>query len=81
MEELFKKSWFSEDRDAITIDASYDSENRIENFLDVSESKQRFNRIDAASFAKVNFVPRHVMISIRSLFFQKIPMSFISSHL
>ena len=57
-EELFKKSWFSEDRDAITIDASYDSENRIENFLDVSESKQRFNRIDAASFAKVNFVPR-----------------------
>lgn len=57
-EELFKKSWFSEDRDAITIDASYDSENRIENFLDVSESKQRFNRIDTASFAKVNFVPR-----------------------
>ena len=57
-EVLFKKSWFSEDRDAITIDASYDSEKRIENFLDVSESKQRFNRIDAASFAKVNFVPR-----------------------
>ena len=57
-EQLFKKSWFSEDRDAITIDASSDSESRIENFLDVSESKQRFNKIDKASFAKVNFVPR-----------------------
>ena len=57
-EQLFKKSWFSEDRDAITIDASSDSESRIENFLDVFESKQRFNKIDEASFAKVNFVPR-----------------------
>ena len=55
---LFKKSWFSKDHDAITINASSDSESRIENFLDVSESKQRFSKIDKASFAKVNFVPR-----------------------
>ena len=57
-EKLFKQSWFKEDRDAITIDASSNTESRIENFLDVSESKQRFNRIDTASFAKVSFVPR-----------------------
>ena len=56
-EELFKKSWFSEDRDAITMMHRM-IQKRIENFLDVSESKQRFNRIDAASFAKVKFVPR-----------------------
>ena len=37
---LFKKSWFSEDRDAITIDASSDSESRIENFLDVLEANR-----------------------------------------
>ena len=31
---------------------------RIENFLDVSESKLRYEKIDKASFSKLEFVPR-----------------------
>lgn len=54
----FKKLWFDKDRDMITINASVDSNVRIENFLDISDSKERYKLIDDASFADVYFIPR-----------------------
>ena len=46
------------EKDAITIEVGKDPSKRIENFLDVTESRERFNLIDKASFSKVEFVPR-----------------------
>ena len=59
-EKNFKKLWFNGSRDAITIeaDSSMNSENIIKNFLDVSESIERFEKINKASFSKLEFVPR-----------------------
>ena len=59
-EKKFKKIWFNGYRDAITIeaDSNMNSENMIKNFLDVSESIQRFEKINKASFSKLEFVPR-----------------------
>ena len=54
----FKRKWLSEDRDAVTIGIKKNSSDRIENFLDVAESKSRFQMIDKASFSDVEFVPR-----------------------
>ena len=54
----FKNIWFNDEKDAITIEVGENPTERIENFLDVSESKDRFNLIDKASFSKVEFVPR-----------------------
>ncbi len=54
----FKNVWFNDDKDAITIEVGENPTERIENFLDVSESKDRYNLIDEASFSQVEFVPR-----------------------
>ena len=54
----FRSLWFSNEKDAITIEVGKDPSKRIENFLDVTESRERFNLIDKASFSKVEFVPR-----------------------
>ena len=54
----FKRKWLSEKRDAVTIGIKKNPSGRIENFLDVSDSKARFNNIDQASFSDVKFVPR-----------------------
>lgn len=59
-EKNFKKLWFNGYRDAITIeaDSNTNSENIIKNFLDVSESIERFEKINKASFSKLEFIPR-----------------------
>ena len=59
-EKNFKKLWFNGYRDAITIEAgpNKNSENIIKNFLDVSESIERFEKINKASFSKLEYVPR-----------------------
>ena len=49
----FRSLWFSDEKDAITIEVGEDPSKRIENFLDVTESRDRFNLIDKASFSKV----------------------------
>ena len=54
----FKSIWFNAKRDAVTIEAQNKPSNRIENFLDVSDSKARFKIIDKASFSDVEFIPR-----------------------
>ena len=54
----FKSIWFNAKRDAVTIEAQNKPSNRIENFLDVSDSKARFKIIDNASFSDVEFIPR-----------------------
>ena len=54
----FKKNWFNENRDAVTIEVDNNPSNRIENFLDVSDSKIRFEIIDKASFSDVDFIQR-----------------------
>ena len=54
----FKREWFSANKEAVTIEVQSNPSNRIENFLDVSDSKARFNNIDQASFSDVKFVPR-----------------------
>ena len=54
----FRSLWFSDEKDAITIEVGEDPSKRIENFLDVTESRDRFSLIDKASFSKVEFVPR-----------------------
>ena len=54
----FKKEWFSANKEAVTIEVQSNPSNRIENFLDVAESKSRFQMIDKASFSDVEFVPR-----------------------
>ena len=54
----FKRKWLSEKRDAVTIGIKKNPSGRIENFLDVAESKSRFQMIDKASFSDVEFVPR-----------------------
>lgn len=54
----FRSLWFGNENDAITIEVGEDPSKRIENFLDVTESRDRFNLIDKASFSKVEFVPR-----------------------
>lgn len=54
----FKNNWYNENRDAVTIQVDSDPSNRIENFLDVSDSKTRFGIIDRASFSDIEFVPR-----------------------
>ena len=59
-EKIFKDGWFNGSRDVITIesDQSASSDSRIKNFLDVSESIERFEKIDKASFSPVEFIPR-----------------------
>tara|TARA_B100000073_G_scaffold162002_1_gene133931 strand:+ start:443 stop:1525 length:1083 start_codon:yes stop_codon:yes gene_type:complete len=59
-EKKFKEFWLNGYRDAITIEAdpNMDSENIIKNFLDVSESIERFEKINKASFSKLEFIPR-----------------------
>jgi len=59
-EKIFKNSWFNGSRDIITIesDQSTSSDLRIKNFLDVSESVERYEKIDKASFSPIEFVPR-----------------------
>tara|TARA_B100000676_G_scaffold189866_1_gene186664 strand:+ start:1181 stop:2254 length:1074 start_codon:yes stop_codon:yes gene_type:complete len=59
-ERIFKNSWFNGSRDVITIesDQSTSSDLRIKNFLDVSESIERFEKINKASFSPIEFVPR-----------------------
>ena len=59
-EKIFKNIWFNGSRDIITIDSDpyVDSDLRIKNFLDVSESMERFKKIDSASFSSLEFVPR-----------------------
>ena len=59
-EKIFKDSWFNGSRDIITIDSApyIDSDSSIRNFLDVSESIERFNKIDKASFSSLEFIPR-----------------------
>ncbi len=59
-EKIFKESWFNGSRDVITIqsNSNVDSDSSIKNFLDVSESITRFERIDKASFSELEFVPR-----------------------
>jgi len=59
-EKIFKNSWFNGSRDIITIesDESTSSDLRIKDFLDVSESFERFEKIDKASFSPIEFVPR-----------------------
>ena len=59
-EKIFKKIWFDGYRDIVTIDSSpyVDSDSRIKNFLDVSESIERFKKIDDASFSSLEFIPR-----------------------
>ena len=54
----FKNKWLSSKRDAVTIGVKENPSTRIENFLDVAESKSRFQIIDKASFSDVEFVPR-----------------------
>lgn len=54
----FKSKWLNADKEAVTIKVQSNPSNRIENFLDVSDSKARFNSIDQASFSDVKFVPR-----------------------
>ena len=54
----FRSLWFSKENDAITIEVGENPTKRIENFLDVTESKDRYALIDKASFSKVEFVPR-----------------------
>ena len=54
----FKSKWFNANKEAVTIEVQSNPSNRIENFLDVSDSKARFNSIDQASFSDVKFVPR-----------------------
>ena len=56
--EAFKSEWFNANKEAVTIEVQSNPSNRIENFLDVSDSKARFNTIDQASFSDVMFVPR-----------------------
>ena len=56
--ETFKSKWFNANKEAVTIEVQSNPSNRIENFLDVSDSKARFNSIDQASFSDVKFVPR-----------------------
>ena len=58
IEREFKRSWFSAENDAVTIEVGDGASERIENFLDVSESKLRYEKIDKASFSKLEFVPR-----------------------
>ena len=59
-EKIFKDAWFNGSRDIITIDSApyIDSDSSIRNFLDVSESIERFNKIDKASFSSLEFIPR-----------------------
>ena len=59
-EKKFKEFWLNGYRDAITIeaDSNMNSENIIKNFLDVSESIERFEKINKASFSKLEFIPR-----------------------
>jgi len=59
-EKIFKNSWFNGSRDIITIDSDpyIDSDSRIKNFLDVSESIGRFDKISKASFSSLEFIPR-----------------------
>tara|TARA_B100001559_G_scaffold315909_1_gene318618 strand:+ start:1560 stop:2633 length:1074 start_codon:yes stop_codon:yes gene_type:complete len=59
-EKIFKNSWFNGSRDIITIDSDpyIDSDSRIKNFLDVSESIGRFDKINKASFSSLEFIPR-----------------------
>ncbi|MAK16654.1 MAG: hypothetical protein CMQ70_01640 [Gammaproteobacteria bacterium] len=54
----FKKKWLNENRDAVTIAVDNDPSTRIENFLNVTDSKFRFQIIDEASFSDVEFIPR-----------------------
>jgi hypothetical protein len=54
----FRTLWFNNANDAITIEVGEEPSARIENFLDVTESKDRFNLVDNASFSDVGFVPR-----------------------
>ena len=54
----FKSKWFNANKEAVSIEVQSNPSNRIENFLDVSDSKARFNSIDQASFSDVKFVPR-----------------------
>ena len=58
VESEFKKLWFKEGREAVTIEVIDDSPNRIENFLDIAESKTRYEKINKASFSDLEFVPR-----------------------
>ena len=59
-EKIFKGAWFNGSRDIITIDSApyIDSDSSIKNFLDVSESIERFNKVDRASFSSLEFIPR-----------------------
>ena len=59
-EEKFKSNWFNGARDVITIesDQSSSSDLRIKNFLDVTESVERYEKIDKASFSEIKFIPR-----------------------
>ncbi len=59
-EEKFKSNWFNGARDVITIesDQSSSSDSRIKNFLDVTESVERYEKIDKASFSEIKFIPR-----------------------
>ena len=45
IEREFKRSWFSAENDAVTIEVGDGASERIENFLDVSESKLRYEKI------------------------------------
>ena len=54
----FKNNWYAKNRDSVTIQADSNPSSRIENFLDVSDSKNRFEIIDKASFSDVEFIPR-----------------------
>ena len=42
--EAFKSQWFNANKEAVTIEVQSNPSNRIENFLDVSDSKARFNK-------------------------------------
>ena len=59
-EKKFKANWFDGYRDIITIEADKqtNTDSRIKNFLDVTESNERYVKIDNASFSLVEFVPR-----------------------
>mgnify|MGYP001412001269 CR=1 FL=1 len=54
----FKEKWFKDNRDTVTIQVNNQSSLSIENFLNVADSKIRFDLIDNASFSEVKFVPR-----------------------
>ncbi len=60
LERRFKDRWFKNNlTDVITINSDDDNANStIRNFLDITESTDRFERIDKASFASIEFVPR-----------------------